>query len=365
MTWMTFYHAYQKMGFEGKELWHKAAEASDENMFVYARSHQPGIYRDLGIVGEQMSPLKTFAHGQLGLLVSDLRNFINQPNAKTAVPVALTAMTAVIFGGAISAPIVAEYELLRKLAVHLGIIGEDDFPSVTKVLLEKPEWLSHGLVSSTTGMDIGASMRYNSLIGNLATAQNMWSALFPASGFAGTMAVNASELLGKKAKGTLTEGEKYNHLKKMVPKGPAWAAVDETVFDSHNRDMIPFGKRGEALTPQTDEAIWAARMGSRSLQEAKDSTKNLLNREEEKKRNEKKAKAVDLMLDGKIDIARDMLVDAEVDPHTIKSMISSQLDRKERPVLDRFYTNKKGGVTSYEQKRKLLEMVGYLENQRD
>lgn len=365
MTWMTYYHVYKKQGLKGKELWEKAAEASDDNMFVYSKSHQPALYRDLGIVGEQMSPLKTFAHGQLGLLVSDLRNFKNDPGFKSAVPLALTAGMAVIFGGMISAPIVAEYELLRKLAVSMGIISEDDFPSVTKVLLEKPEWLSHGLVSAGTGMDIGASMRYNSLIGNIATAQNTWSALFPASGFVGNVVSNTGQLAMKRAKGELTEADKYNHLKKILPKGPVWAAVDETMFDSHNRSMIPFGTRGEALSPQTDEARWAARLGSRSVNEAKDSTKNLLNREEEKKRNDMKAKAVDLILDGKIEKGRDLLIKAEVNPQQIKSMIQSQLDRKNRPVLDRFYTNKQGGVSSYEQKRKLLEMAGYLEQRND
>jgi len=365
MTWMTYYHVYKKQGLKGKELWEKAAEASDDNMFVYSKSHQPAIYRDLGIVGEQMSPLKTFAHGQLGLLVSDLRNFKNDPGFKSAVPLALTAGMAVIFGGMISAPIVAEYELLRKLAVSMGIISEDDFPSVTKVLLEKPEWLSHGLVSAGTGMDIGASMRYNSLIGNIATAQSTWSALFPASGFVGNVVSNTGQLAMKRAKGELTEADKYNHLKKILPKGPVWAAVDETMFDSHNRSMIPFGTRGEALSPQTDEARWAARLGSRSVNEAKDSTKNLLNREEEKKRNDMKAKAVDLILDGKIEKGRDLLIKAEVNPQQIKSMIQSQLDRKNRPVLDRFYTNKQGGVSSYEQKRKLLEMAGYLEQRND
>lgn len=365
MTWMTYYHVYKKQGLKGKELWEKAAEASDDNMFVYSKSHQPAIYRDLGIVGEQMSPLKTFAHGQLGLLVSDLRNFKNDPGFKSAVPLALTAGMAVIFGGMISAPVVAEYELLRKLAVSMGIISEDDFPSVTKVLLEKPEWLSHGLVSAGTGMDIGASMRYNSLIGNIVTAQNTWSALFPASGFVGNVVSNTGQLAMKRAKGELTEADKYNHLKKILPKGPVWAAVDETMFDSHNRAMIPFGTRGEALSPQTDEARWAARLGSRSVNEAKDSTKNLLNREEEKKRNDMKAKAVDLILDGKLEKGRDLLIKAEVNPQQIKFMIQSQLDRKNRPVLDRFYTNKQGGVSSYEQKRKLLEMAGYLEQRND
>lgn len=365
MTWMTYYHVYQKMGYKGKDLWNKAAEASDENMFVYSKSHQPALYRDLGIIGDQMSPLKTFAHGQLGLLVSDMRNFINQPGAKTAVPLALTAMMSVVFGGAISAPIVAEYELLRKLAVAIGIISEDDFPSVTKTLLEKPEWLSHGLVSSSTGMDIGASMRYNSLVGNLVNSQNAWAALFPASGFVGTVGANTLEMANKKIKGELTEGDKYSHMKKIVPKGPAWAAVDETIFKSHERPFIPMGKRGEALSPQTDEAIWAARMGSRSLEEAKDSTKNLLNREEEKKRNETKARAVDLILDGKIEKGRDLLIKAQVDPHTIKNMLTAQLDRRNRPVLERFYTNKQGAVSSYEQKRKLLEMAGYIEAKND
>ena len=365
MTWMTYYHVYERMGYKGKDLWTKAAEAADENMFVYSKSHQPALYRDLGIVGDQMSPLKTFAHGQLGLLVSDMRNFINQPNAKTAVPLALTAMMSVVFGGMISVPIVAEYELLRKLAVSMGMISEEDFPSVTKTLLEKPEWLSHGLVSSSTGMDIGASMRYNSLVGNLVNAQNGWAAMFPAAGFVGTVGVNTLQMAYKKATGDLTEGEKYAHMKKIVPKGPVWAGIDETVFKSHERSSVPLGKRMESLTPQTDEAIWAARLGSRSLQEAKDSTKNLLNAEGEKKRNELKARAVDLILEGKTERATELLIKAKVDPHTVKSMLTNQIDRRNRPVLDRFYTNKQGGVTSYEQKRKLLEMAGYIEADRD
>jgi hypothetical protein len=74
---------------------------------------------------------------------------------------------------------------------------------------------------------------------------------------------------------------------------------------------------------------------------------------------------VDLILDGKIEKGRDLLIKAEVNPQQIKSMIQSQLDRKNRPVLDRFYTNKQGGVSSYEQKRKLLEMAGYLEQRND
>lgn len=358
-TFVTYYHALKDKGLSGPEMWRKAADITDDNMFMYGKREQPAMYKNLGIVGEQMTPLKTFAHGQAGLMVADMKNFIQSPSFKTAGPLAVTALMTTLMGGLISAPIVAEYEALRRILVAMKIIKEDTFPNVTEIFLKAPPSVAYGPVSGATGVDIGASMRYNSLLGGLVTSQDVVNQLFPALGFVEGLGVNVYKKLAGKISGDMPEAESKWLANKLAPKGYVKGLLD--LPDANERSMVPFGPRGEGLVPQTNTEKVANILGSRSVDEARATSEYLLQQEKKKARQGKIGKGVDFILEGETQKGIERLVDAQVDPNTIKNLLSSQMLKQQRPVLERFVTDKKGQVSSYEQKRRMMDMIEYFE----
>lgn len=102
-------------------------------------------------------------------------------------------------------------------------------------------------------------------------------------------------------------------------------------------------------------------LGSRSIAEVRASSEYLLQQEKKKKRSEKIGKGVDFILQGDTEKGIERLVEAQVNPKTIKNLLQNQMLKQQRPVLDRFVTDKSGNISSYEQKRRMLDMIEYFE----
>jgi hypothetical protein len=122
---MAFTHL-KKAGLRGTALYKAAGDIANNNQFQYGKSYQPTMYKKLGVIGEMMTPLKTFAHGQAGNIISDIKYLIQSGNvnrAKAMNAVALSGLMFLLQGGVISAPILAEYEILRRFGLSRGRWG--------------------------------------------------------------------------------------------------------------------------------------------------------------------------------------------------------------------------------------------------
>ena len=364
---MAFTHL-KKAGLRGTALYKAAGDIANNNQFQYGKSYQPTMYKKLGVIGEMMTPLKTFAHGQAGNIISDIKYLIQSGNvnrAKAMNAVALSGLMFLLQGGVISAPILAEYEILRRFGLSRGWWGEE-WPSLTEWALKQPEYVSHGVLSAATGVDMGASMRYTSLVQGLADAELGILNLLPTLKFASDYASAAASKISGMLTNKTTPEEKYENAKALTPSGWLWGTVDQLEYNSTTRPFTTNNK-GDAIVPQTGTEVAASYIGSQSVKESKEKAikREMKSKEDVRTRNINRGR--DLILsddDSKIELGVQILIKEGVPPNEIKQMLLTKVDRKYRPSLDRTYSNRKGEVKSYNQARKLNEIYDMLENNR-
>ena len=354
---MMFEH-YKSKGLTGKELYNAVAQATDSTMVQYGQRHRAPYIKKLGIVGEAMAPLHTFAQAQLGNLVSDLKLAAKTGNVK---PVIATFLTTIMLGGAIGAPLVAEYEFLRKA---LGL--EDELPSVLEWgASNNSRFLTHGVLSNS-GFDLGSTMRWNPIVAGMVEANGSIADLFPAYKFAGKTAGSLATFAKAKAGGDVPEAEYRSAVLGMIPKGPLTGLVEDVKFGATERAMVPTGGRGYGLVPQTDKERAAAYMGTRTMESALESTQYGLESEQERKRTKDVQKQIDIAVDAlkngnpdKYSSAIEKLTELGVPPDSATNQIKTAIANRGRGLLERFALGATGKGTSYEQQRKLQNIMEY------
>ncbi len=359
-TLSMMYEHYKKQGLKGKALIDKATLETDGTMVQYSRGYKAPIFDKMGLVGEMNSPLSTFANAQLANLVADFRLFAKKPNAKNSAPLIATFLITSLLGGAIGAPLVAEYELIRKLMISWGWIDPETMPSAVQLLLKQENTtLSHGL-PSLTGFDVGSSMRWNPVISGTLTAQESFLNMFPAVAFGAKTA--SSVALGVKHMISPEKVEDADYRKAALDITPGgYKALVDTAFGSTDRNYIPGGKRGYATVEQTDKEIVGQALGTRSIETAKSSQAMFQNKQDEQRRVQKKQDAMDLLADGvetnnmlKQRYALNQLTKLGVDGKEIEQNLKTIMLNRNIPEWQRYYSGTKGKVTSSEQQRKAM-----------
>jgi hypothetical protein len=363
MTYNTFYHIYKRQGLSGKALWEKAADAADRNMYVYGRTFQPSMYKSMGVVGENMTPLKTFAHNQTGLLIADTKRMLQSTSPKEAaqsVGSLLTTLTVLMAtGGALSIPLIAEYELLRKLAMSMGL-DADRLPSAVEWAMKQDPYLSRGLVSGATGIDIGASMRYHTLVEGMVEGDNMFKTLFPSLGWAGSMTHNMSNLLVDSVTGDMTKQERRAMQRKILPKGYIGAGMSD-IIGIRDKENITMGTQGESLLKTTPLDTVASYMGSRTVKQANTSDFLRNTKEKDDQRKVMINKATGFLVENNVKKALELYEKAGVDPNKIDDYALSLLYKQDVPAFDRYIANKKGQIKSFEHQRRFQQSQDYIE----
>ena len=153
----------------------------------------------------------------------------------------------------------------------------------------------------------------------------------------------------------------------LVPKGPVTGLVEDVKFGATERGMVPTGGRGYGLVPQTDKERAAAYMGSRTMESALESTQYGLLTQEERKRSQDVQKQIDIATDAlqkgdpdKYAKAVEELTELGVPPDSVKNQIKTALSNRSRGLLERFALGATGKGMSYEQQRKLQNIMEYL-----
>lgn len=369
-----FYNLHKRSGLKGSELALKAAEDTTTNMIGYGSKNMPAIYREMGIFGEQSSPLATFAHGQAGNLIVDVVDFMKTPSARTAAPLIMTGAVIAVLGGVVSFPLIAEYEIVRQVGLKNGWWGTE-WPDATQLLLvHAPSWVSHGVLSDATGMDIDASMRYTSLMQKITNVQNQGMlSLFPPLAWgaeaAGGVATLISDVIGKAH--TPTEIDKA--VKATVPKGILGGAVDQyrndwDLFQPENQKnpLTRMGNAGKGGVERTDVEKKAPFFGTRSLDESLVSMEAFTNQQRNQQRTNDLIRAAQLYSSGNQDKAIQIMMRHEKHPTAAANAIKAQIIAEKTPAAIRGKVGK-SGTMSYEQARdwKKSERTPFLEKLRD
>lgn len=281
-SFLFFYNLHKRSGLSGDELTRVASRDATENMVAYGSKKLPAIYREMGIVGEQGATLATFAHTQLGNMIVDIKEFVQQPGARSAAPLIMTAAVTSLLGGAIALPIIAEYELLRQAGIKAGWWGPDSWPNVSEMIMDNaPRWLSMGGLSHMTGIDMDASMRYTSLFNKIADIEEQGLIAFaPHLAWGKQVVSNIPTAFSPSA----TVPERDQALKKVLPKGLVSGAVDQVrnngdLFGGKGPLFTRMGKRGQGGVERDTAAKLAPWVGSQTTKQAMDTRKQLASKE--------------------------------------------------------------------------------------
>jgi len=361
-SFLFFYNLHKRSGLKGDELVRVASRDATENMVAYGSKKLPAIYRELGIVGEQGATLATFAHTQLGNLIVDLKEFAQQPNASSAAPLIMTAGVTMILGGAISMPILAEYELLRQLGLSMGWWTVDRWPNLSELIMDHaPRWVSMGALSDMTEIDMDASMRYTSLVNKVADIEkNGIIAFAPHLAWGKDVVANTWSAMSPNS----TVPERDQALKKVLPKGPVSGIVDQVrnngdLFGGEGPLFTRMGKRGQGGVERDMAAKLAPWVGSQTTKQAMDTRKQLASKERQDQAKALLEKSVQYIVHGDKErgvAAFEKLVTKYYggDASKLESAVETQIANMNRPGLFGIYFNAKTGQSTPEQQAAIV-----------
>jgi hypothetical protein len=369
-----FYEKYKAQGLKGEALWKAAASDTDSTMVQYSNPYRAPVIRKLGIVGDMVAPLQTFATAQLGNLHADLKYIGQQKSLKSVLPFLATGMTTMLMGGAIGLPFVVEYEALRQMMIWVDPSFKD-MPSIMDVMNQEEQMeagtamgvprgsMTYGLPSAVSGYDVGSGLRWNQVVTKvLSEGENVMS-LFPAVEFGRSVAANLVTMFREEYTDQLVRDAEYRKavmsLSGFIVGGKSLA--DRALFGADERDFVPGGSRGYAQRPQTPEEGLSTVIGSGTLRAKQDQTADRVLRAEEKLRNEQRQKAVDVLLDGitggkqsDVDKSIDKLSDLGLTNKQINEQLEAAYGNRNIPQRERFYVSGRGKV-SRDGERKFMQ----------
>ena len=310
MTFSFLYEHYKSIN--PYDALRKALEGVDATMGAYSRGETAPVFKNLGgIIGEGMRPLQTYGQMTVGNIVADIKHMVNNPTKLSAyAPFIMAGLVTTLMGGAVSGVIMTQYETTRKLLMNIN--PQWELPSILDLIIkgtvsldsiiEDPEALTkltaYGVLSSSTGIDIGASTRTTeTLPGNVLTvllalvegdnasydAVKAVSRIFPVHSNALQMTHGAG-VLGKKALGgNITDSELKQAITDVSMRGPMKNALMEmtgankTTVMGNKTDMIATGAENKALMEEGSKEKTAHWLGNLSTEERFRTDLNLQN----------------------------------------------------------------------------------------
>lgn len=341
----------KSQGKSGESMWIEAARWTDDNMNAFGKKNLAGMYKELGAAGSLISPLKSFIHHQMSTLAIDVKDVVQQRNLGSALALTANLIGLLTMGGLLSAPFLADYEYLRTLLVKYGFIEEDAMFNWTNYAESLDPTLSRGVLSAT-GVDMGASMRYQSFFkpfGDIVGAESMADLAMPLS--VGSKVAQGWGTIVKNAVGDVPSDEVKAALKQALPRGPIYGGIDWLHNQVHPRE-VTFGKRGQMLVEREADETAARLLGSRSIEEAHAMTKNQQLDQHNKLLTEKKQKAVNLFLssdqedkDAAMRIARKLFNNGDWTPEEFVKALQNLHISQHRPALESAVLSNSGTVS--------------------
>lgn len=325
-AWLAMYHNLKDKGLTGKPLWDLCGKLTTSNMLMADKRSLPLMIRKSGLVGDLVSPLKGYGLGFAGNLTADMRQLIKNPKElNNHLRLAATALGAAIAGGCISAPLVAEYDLLMML------MGKPEAMISRKLLEISPDWATFGVLS-VTGLDVQSGARYHSLGDLWNVNQGILSNLAGVS-VAGTALSGVGTLISN----SWTDVSKADNKKAVmdiVPRGPLQGVVDELLFDAGDNNMIKKSGTEQAIAENTPTARIGTFLGMKSVDERKNRMIEDQDRIAKDRDIEKTKKALELIVEGNYKGIK-ILESLELTPREIRTKIKNAIKTSEIPELER------------------------------
>ncbi len=287
LTFAVMYQHYKGQGLRGDALAQRAADATETTMVMYNNPYKAPVFQKAGLIGQGIAPLTTFPMAQWGLLMADLKNAAPRKFGGTGKvsPLVVTALTSMMMGGAISLPLLVEWEILSSMAGD-DEDGERRIPSLRRKFLElennntkvlgmdaktamlggitKMADASAKAVGLSEGFDIGQGVRWNQIISKSLTGEADAIDLFPAISFATQVASAMKIIADSMTTDTVTETEKLRAMQKLsVLVGQK--AVIEFMQGYNDRKMNASGITGRAAKETSDADVIASAVGSMSI----------------------------------------------------------------------------------------------------
>jgi uncharacterized membrane-anchored protein YhcB (DUF1043 family)/5-hydroxyisourate hydrolase-like protein (transthyretin family) len=266
----------------------KAREVAGTTMTEYGTMGPGAVYDRMGAMGHGAKPLTTFATNQLGNFLHYAQLFSKGDTGPILSYVAIAMMT----GGALSLPLIADYEVLRQLAMKFGNIT---MPSVMELLRTDNTFLDRltnnpnftidsllmGPLSGATGMDLTPSMRGNPtpllIAAQIATGIEDFEKMYPIAASSLGMAAAIPKVMqsalgeagvvdptgvreGGKAIDSLVSGHVNYALKEALNKRQSKVAGEPT-------GMIARGSAGDAGIEDSPKARLASALGGRTTEQ--------------------------------------------------------------------------------------------------
>jgi hypothetical protein len=362
------YETLKSMGWKAgsTDTYEQAAKMATDNMIAMGRKHLPGVYKELGFVGTTQAPLRGFMHGAFANLAVDVKDTVKNPNKANSLTLTANMLSILIMGGVLGAPFLADYEYLRQLLVKSGVLAYDALPNWTEVAEKMPNWASRGIISDLTGVDVGASSRYNSIFkpfGGVAESSGL-ADLSLQAGTIGDLASGGWGLI-KDTLGSQSDEAARVNWNKVLPRGPA-KAIKEEMYDY--RDASVAGTRGDKLVARGPTERAATMLGSSSIAESKARAGREQKRIIDEQLNAKKQKIVDLILspnqsdkEAGREMVHKMVQDNNITPEEARSLLMGRVVERNRNVLERMMANKQGGTTTKPQARSMRDLYPYLQ----
>ena len=341
---------------DNKERWQTAGALTDQYMVDYGKTESPAFYSQMGTVGEAIRPLKQYGHayaGQLGELIQLAKE------DKQYTPLAGFLGVQVTLGG---------LKGMIGIGVANSLINYIN-ESFGTTMQTPEEWLLtsglsssmvYGPVSTITGLDISGSVSAPG-VEDIFTAPGLEA---PAKA-AGKMA----SLVGKAARGTVTEMDEMGALLSTIPNPHAKAMIEQIYTEPGMPTPDPSRRGLPAVTePRSKgEQIARALTGAELTREQQEkAVVRSMRREEMRKSSVKKEimnKFIDTIYQGE-EINQDLLQKyAEMggDPRNIKQELVSWIKDSIMGQLQAEIM--KGSPLAQAQKmEKLQEFSAILEN---
>lgn len=341
-TYSMMYERFKGEGFRGKELYKKAAEATDSTMILYSAKEKAPIFKQAGTVGQLSSPLLTFSQGALANFVADFRFMAKTGNPA---PLAATFLMQVLLGGLIGAPLVAEWEFFRLALIKAAPDLEEYLPSIMEIAMSDstPDVISHGAPSAMSGFDIGSGTRWNPIFNGILTGQKAFLSLesFPALNWAADTAGSVGTVAKSVVSDNIPKGQLRDAMFKTAPFSYMTPAIDRISFNSGDRSFVPDSKHGLPIVPQTVREEVAQGMGTKTMERAKAEKSLFLGKKSQEIRRDRVAKLYDLLSD-RLEAGDDpsevvqKLIKENVSPEEILSRIKSRSILNNRSAVERF-----------------------------
>jgi len=357
ISYASAYTHFKDLGLDNKLASEKARQVTDKSMNVYDSANAAPIFEKLGVIGNNMKPLSSFALNQLGNLVS----YIHEAKRGHFGPLISYGMIATAMGGVISLPFVQEYERWRKVAEEYfdiqmpGIleimVGDDGFLDRLKITdqdIRDAVMYGQGAFS---GIDLGSSIRSNetmfSLMAAIAMGQEDASKLLPVLSASYDTAKQIPTMLKVGFGGDVGVAEGRKAVDQII-SGPIGYGIKEfhnlntTRLFGKPTGMISTGKAGDADIPRTKTDIVAGLLGTRSIAQRELDNQMIEMGRQDKMKQQKKLNLINKYVETGDETLIPKLVELGMDQKQIQSAIENSVYAKSVDQHTRYYQPRKG-----------------------